>query len=292
LARLVHVLPLPWALALGRGLGAVVGGLVRYRRAEVALALRCSLPQLDSRQHQRILAGMYRHLGQSLVEMIRLIHDTPSAVIARVEFEGTENLRRVREQGRGALLLAAHLGNWEVAAAAWASRGQPVALIAKAIKNGTVNALWTATREKFGMRLLSQRGSYAECLRALRQNEAVACMLDQNMTSDEGLFVEFFGRPACTTPGLAMLAARTGVAVVPVQFIRLAGGRHLCRFLPALPPPPNQDPASLRAATQEYTAILETMIRDHPEQWIWVHRRWRTAPDAPDRSGYRPTPSA
>jgi KDO2-lipid IV(A) lauroyltransferase len=189
-------------------------------------------------------------------------------------------------------LLAAHLGNWEVAAAAWASRGQPVALIAKAIKNGTVNALWTATREKFGMRLLSQRGSYAECLRALRQNEAVACMLDQNMTSDEGLFVEFFGRPACTTPGLAMLAARTGVAVVPVQFIRLAGGRHLCRFLPALPPPPNQDPASLRAATQEYTAILETMIRDHPEQWIWVHRRWRTAPDAPDRSGYRPTPSA
>jgi KDO2-lipid IV(A) lauroyltransferase len=103
-------------------------------------------------------------------------------------------------------------------------------------------------------------------------------MLDQNMTRTEGVFVDFFGRPACTTPGLAYLAAQSQAPVVPIFLLRNPDHRHTFRVLPVIDPPPDRQPDTMREYTQRYTAVLEGVIREHPDQWIWIHRRWRTQP--------------
>lgn len=278
--RILSALPLPAALRLGRGLGGLLGSVIRYHRADAEDALRRAFPDADARWVRETARRCYAHLGMNLVESLRLRRAGRAYVADRVAWSGIETLRRALEGGRGACLLTAHTGNWELACATAPVFGLPLTIVVKPIKGRALDAHVAAVRQAFGLQTLPSRGSYRDCRRTLRDNGLLGFVLDQNMTRDEGVFVDFLGRPACTTAGLAHLAAVARAPVVPVFAERLDGGRHVIHVLPALEPPADTEPETLRAATQVYTRAIEDFIRAHPDQWIWLHRRWRTRPPA------------
>jgi KDO2-lipid IV(A) lauroyltransferase len=272
-------MPLPAALTVGRGIGWFYGSVMRYHRADAREALALSLPERSPSERRRILRRMYAHLGMNAVELCRLTMTRPEDLIRQIRWEGEEHAPGVLARGKGALALSAHLGNWDLLCALSPKLGYPLTIITKEIRNRGINQWWMDVRQRFGLRFVPAHNSYRTCLAELRHNGVIGFILDQNMTYDEGLFVEFFGRPACTTPGLAYLSAHSGAPVVPVFTLREPEpGVHRVRILPPIEPPPDRKPETILAFTQRYTRIIEGMIRQYPEQWIWIHRRWRTQP--------------
>lgn len=269
----------PTQLRVGRGLGFLMGRVLRMRRKNVLAALARCLPERTEAERRNIANGVYRHLGTMAVECLGF-PDQPREVFQQhVDFVGEEHATAALAQGRGMLVLMGHIGNWELLGLAVAGRWAPISVIVRTQRNPEFDAYWRSSREKMGLRPLPAQHSYREALRALKQGEMVAVTLDQNMRRRRGIFVDFFGEQASTTPGLAYLAAQSGAPVVPLYIIRQPDGRHVVHALPALPPPPDREEATIQAATQTYTKILETIIRQHPDQWLWLHNRWRTRPE-------------
>jgi KDO2-lipid IV(A) lauroyltransferase len=277
-ARALGRLPEPLSNRLGIGVGWFLGTVIRHRRRDALEALRLSFPDRSRAELEDMVRGMYRHLGLNLAELSRMIGRGVGAFQDRYVVVGEENLREALDRGKGAFGLTAHLGNWELSAALMPSRGYPTAIVVREIKNPAVNGFWVGIREASGLSVIHRRGAARACIWCSRDNVLVVFVLDQNMTRSEGVFVDFFGRPACTSPGLARLAARLEMPVVPCRCRRRADGVHELKFFPLLEPPPDAEPETIHAATQTYTRLLEEMIREMPEQWIWIHRRWRTRP--------------
>lgn len=272
-------MPLDRALALGARLGDWFGNVLRYHRRDARDALRRAFPDKPAAEVERLLAAMYEHLGMNVIESLRLAGGREDQ-LDLVTVHGEEHLKAALARRRGALILTAHLGNWDLLSLIPPRRGYPLTVITKDVKHPALNAFWMSMRRSHGLRLVPVRGSYRTCLAALRRNELVGFVLDQNMIAAEGIFVDFFSRPACTTPGLAYMAAQAQAPVVPAFIVRGAGGHHDVYALPALDPPPDRHEDTIRAATQTYTRIIEDWVRRYPEQWIWIHRRWRTRPRA------------
>ncbi len=277
ISRFLAMLPLRWALALGRCMGWVFGSVIRYHRREAEEALARSLPELSAEERRRVIRRMYANLGMNLVEILRLPHADEAYFDQYVTRENEEHLRKALAGGKGVLVLTAHMGNWDLLCTLAPHFNYPTTIITKEIKNKALNEYWMTTRARFGLKFVPAHNSFRLCLAALRRNEIVGVILDQNMIDTEGIFVDFFGRPACTTPGLAYLSAQSGAPVVPVYMLR-EGGRHVIRILPPVLPPPDRKPETIRVFTQQYTRLIEDMIRAHPAQWTWIHRRWRTQP--------------
>lgn len=282
LSKLFSTMPLSRALAIGRGLGWFYGSVIRYHRRDALEALRRSLPEKTEAERRSILKGMYLNLGMNAAEDLRLSQVTDEYLRDFVTWDGEAHAHDVLAAGKGMLVLSCHMGSWDLLCSIAPHFNYPTTIITKNIKNDSLNRFWMEARTRFGLKFVPAHNSYRLCLSALRKNEIVGFILDQNMIRTEGIFVDFFGKPACTTPGLAYLSAQSGAAVVPVFMIREAGGRHRVKALPAIPPPPDRKPETIAAFTQQYTKIIEEMIRQYPDQWIWIHRRWRTTPQAGD----------
>lgn len=275
-------------LRVGRALGFVLGRVVRMRRRAVLAALARCLPERTDAERRAIADGVYRHLGTMAVECLGFPGQPREVFQQHVDFVGDEHARAALAQGRGMLILMGHIGNWELMGLALAGRWAPISVIVRTQRNPEFDTYWRESREKMGLRPLPAQHSYREALRALKQGEMVGVTLDQNMRRRRGMFVNFFGEQACTTPGLAYLAAHSGAPVVPLYIIRQPGGRHVVHALPALSPPPDREEATIQAATQTYSNILENIIRQHPDQWLWLHNRWRTRPEQPIPPSRRP----
>ncbi len=279
ISRLCAALPLEWALALGRFVGWVWGSLVRHRRSYAISALNQSFPDKSPSEIKRIVNLMYANLGMNIIETLRLPYERESHPDDILEIVGKENFDIAREKGRGVLLLCAHLDNWElVSVYSPIYLDARVSVVVKKIKSKIGADLMLWLRQRNGLKLIGAKRSYREILKTLKNNEVIGFVIDQNMTGREGEFVEFFGRPACTTLGLAHLAAQSGAAIVPVIPARRPKGRHTIKMLPPIDPPPSKDRDDLLDATQGYTKIIEEAIRDNPDQWLWIHRRWKTRP--------------
>ena len=270
--------PLRRALALGRGMGWVYGSVLRYHRRDALDALARSLPDRDAPARRAIVNEMYCQLGMNLIEILRLDGGRPDDLDDRVRIEGEEIVQEARLRGRGVLILTGHVGNWDLLGMFTGRRGYPLTIISKEIRPAGVNAMWMRMRREFGVSIVPAHNSYRDCLRVLKHNELLGFILDQNRPMEQGIFVDFFGRPASTSPGLAFLAAQSQAPVAPVFIHREGLDRHVLRALPVIEPPPDRSEESIRKATQEYTAVIESEIRRHPEQWIWLHRRWRSQP--------------
>lgn len=273
-------LPLSAALCVGRGLGWVYGSAIRYHRQDAINALSRAFPEKTESEILGIVRRMYANLGMNLAEILRLGKVTDEFLREIIVVEGEELARAALLKNRGTVILTGHLGNWDLLATIVPRLGYPLTVISKDIKNKGVNDFWMNMRRRFGVKFVPAHNSYRTCLTALKKNELVGFILDQNMIDKEGVFVDFFGKPACTTPGLAYMSAQSGAPVVPVFMIRKENGHHLVKVLPPLDPPPNREPGTIREHTQQYTKIIEDMIRQHPDQWIWIHRRWKTVPPA------------
>jgi Kdo2-lipid IVA lauroyltransferase/acyltransferase len=274
----LSALPLSWALAIGRGLGWVYGNVIRYHRKEALDALQRAFPGQPVSELKGIRSRMYRNLGMNLVELCRLPRATDTYLSGHIGWVNEEHVRNALAGGKGLIALTGHIGNWDLLCTVTPRRGYPLTIITKDIKNAAVNEFWMNLRHRYGLKYVPAHNSYRECLKTLKRNESVGFILDQNMTRDEGIFVDFFGRSACTSPGLAFMSAQSGAPVVPVWIVRCEGGRHEVHFLPPIEPPPDRKPETVREYTQKYTAVLEQIIRQQPDQWIWIHRRWRTQP--------------
>lgn len=276
LLKLVSILPLSAVHGLGCFVGFIFGSVMRHHRDDAFQALERSIPELSPKECKYVINTMYRYQGINFMEMIWYSFKGLETIAKAVEVDGMEHYEAALKRGKGVVVLTAHVGNFELMPMATAANGYKLSVIVKRIKNDAVNEVITKLRTHEGLTFLSTKNAYRDCLKALRRNEVVGMVIDQNMTRDEGVFVDFFGKPACTSPGLAYMAAQSKAPIVPVFIYRKPEGGFLLKVQQHLEPPPDRLPETIHEATQLYTTIIEDAVREAPEQWIWMHRRWNT----------------
>jgi len=230
----------------------------------------------------RVARGSVENTAHALLDYLDASDGTLDDLRARVEFSGLEHLRSGRARGKGVFLLSAHFGSWEIAALAVGGLlGEPIASVVRALDNPILERELTRRRTRFGNRVIYKKEAARELLRAMRKNESVAILVDQNVLPREAVFVPFFGRLAATTPSLALLHLKTEAAVVPVFTWPLPGGRYRVGFEEPLLV--GEDAATPRAErvrrlTERYMRVTEAAVRREPAAWLWIHDRWKTRP--------------
>jgi KDO2-lipid IV(A) lauroyltransferase len=273
------VLPQGLALRVGEVLGWVVGVLLGVRRRVVLAHLRQAFPDRTEEWRRRLSRASFRHLGRESLATFLLGRMSPEDVLARTEVDGLEALRGAVERGRGAVVITAHFGNWEIAGAALALRGIPLDVVVQRQRNPFFNDEINRTRERLGMVVIPRNRAPREVLRSLRQGRAVAIVGDQNVRRG-GVFVDFFGRKASTARGAAVFALRTGCAVF--LGVNRSFGGYPVRYRAVLKPVPFEPTGDMEEdilrLTEIYTRYLEGEISRTPEQYFWQHRRWKTRP--------------
>jgi KDO2-lipid IV(A) lauroyltransferase len=280
LLKTLEYLPLPLArmesrlLSLALRYGAP--RLVRAARTNLAFAL----PELAPAQRDAIVRGVYRSLARLLVSLARFPHLSRNNIHHWIHYDGLEHFERARSCGRGVLILTAHLGNWELSAVAHGLYGRPMHVLVRPLDNPYLDALIRRYRTLSGNRIIEKTDSPRRIFEALQANHAVGILVDQNTTPDGGVFVDFFGRQACASSGLVKIALRTGAPVVPgFALWDESLGRYVLRFWPPLEMTVTGDAeADVQVNTQRTHTVLEQIIRQYPDQWLWIHRRWKTRP--------------
>lgn len=236
--------------------------------------LELAFPERPVAERERILNGMFRSLGRLLAVVARMHRLTPRTVGRYIRYEGREHFDRALEAGRGVLFFTAHLGNWELSAFAHAMLAQPMHVVVRPLDNPLLDAYAGRLRTLSGNRLIGKKDYARSILKALEANEAVGILADQNAAPEYGVFVEFFGTPACAHGGFARLAAHTGAVVIPgFALWSDEEQRYVLRF-----DAPIEMSGQTAVDTQRLHAHLEGVIREYPEQWLWIHRRWKTRP--------------
>ncbi len=261
--------------ALGELAYWILPGRRRVALTNLALALGS---ELNSRLRAAVARATFHHLGVTTLECCRLFFGPPGAMLGRVRVEGVEHIKAALAEGRGAFYLGAHYGNWELLAASHVLAGYPVSVVVRPLDNPFLEALLARGRERGQVRQIPKRAAVRGVREALTRGECVGIMLDQD-AGRHGTFVPFFGRPASTSRTLAVLALRTGAPVVPVFIRRLPAGDHEITMEPAIPlVRTGQRDRDVEINTARFTEAIERHVRAHPEQWFWVHRRWKTRP--------------
>lgn len=279
LQRFSLALSPPAARRFGTVLGLLGFHVVRFRRRMVERAIRGALG-LDRGDPmiRRLARANFVHYGLLVVEILRLRRIIEGELEREVRFVGMEHLEMARAQGKGVLALTAHLGNYDLLAVAVTCAGYPVSFISKRVKNKHIERFWMAERAAAGLRIFTRGDSPRELLKTLKNNEILGVILDQHAHAN-GVWVEFFGRPAKTLNVLANLARASGAAVVPMFSRRLDDGTHLIEVLPAVPfEERGSREETVEHNTQRYTAVIEQAVRANPEQWTWIHKRWKPQP--------------
>lgn len=237
-------------------------------------------PDLGPRERRRLLKRVFRNLGRLLGEFSQFPKLTPETIREIVTYEGLEHYERARAQGRGVLILTAHFGAWELSAFAHALLGYPMHVLIRPLDNPRLDRLIARYRTLSGNRLIPKREAARQVLRALRAGETVGVLMDLNTQPQEGLFCDFFGRPACTSALIARSALRTGAPVIPGFLIWDERTRtHILHFDPPVPLIRTGDAhRDAHLNTERFNKVLEDFIRRYPDQWLWVHKRWHTRP--------------
>lgn len=273
-------LPGPLAAWLGRRLGDLLYLILPSRRRVALVNIRHAFPELTPPQHERLCRRATQHLGLVVMELCAMLVRPLDHLLARITVDGREHIDKVMAAHGRALMLTGHLGNWEILSAAHRLAPYSLAVVVRPLDAGWLNAIAERLRLKTGVELIAKRQALRPVLAALARGGMVAILLDQNASRREGVFVPFFGRLASTSRSLAVLAVRTGVPIVPIFARREAGGRHRVIIWPPLAPPTTNDREKATVElTARCTATIEEAIRQAPEQWLWMHGRWRTRPE-------------
>jgi KDO2-lipid IV(A) lauroyltransferase len=277
LIRLFQMLPFRIAVWGGALLGRLFYLVDRRHRSITLENLKGALGEEKSgRERKRIAVRAFENLGRSVVEFAWIQGRPAAELMGRTTFEGIEHIEAAVREKKGVVLLSAHFGNWEWMGTALSLLGTPIHVVARPLDNPELNNMINAWRERHGNRVLNKRTSAAELMRLLRAREVVGVLLDQNTTAGEAVFVDYFGRPAATHKGLAVLALRTGAAVLPIFAVR-ENNRHRVIIEKPLEIVRTGDlERDLREATALFTRAIESAVRRHPDHWLWVHRRWKT----------------
>jgi Kdo2-lipid IVA lauroyltransferase/acyltransferase len=266
--------PRPVAERLARSYTALLDlALPRLRRVAMR-NLGLAMPDKTEAERNEIANGVFRSIARLLVAFANFPKINRENVSAWIRYEGYEHFERALRCGRGVLFATAHLGNWELSAFAHALLSSPMHVIVRPLDNPSIDRLVSRRRALSGNHIIEKMDFARPLLKALHDNEAVGILIDQNSNLEQGVFVDFFGLPACAGTGFAKIAARTGAVVIPgFALWSDKDKRYVLRFYP---------PVEMTGRAEEDTArlqsALESVIREYPDQWLWIHRRWKTRP--------------
>jgi Kdo2-lipid IVA lauroyltransferase/acyltransferase len=279
----VKLLSLP-PRSVARSIGASIGRMALVLTPRLArvgdLNLRLAFPEKSAAERQQILRMLYRNLGWLLAEFCQMPGYTAQQTQSFIRYEGLEHYLAARDQGKGVLILTGHLGAWELSSFYHSLMGYPMSIVIRRLDNPLVDNLVNHIRCLHGNQVLHKDDFARGLLGSMRRGETVGILMDTNMTPPQGAFVDFFDYPACTGSGMARVALKTGARVLPGFLLwEEATQQYVLRFGAPLNLPTSENAeADVLAHTALFTKVIEDYIRQYPDQWLWVHRRWKTRP--------------
>ncbi|MBI2682116.1 MAG: lysophospholipid acyltransferase family protein [Acidobacteriales bacterium] len=281
LLRTIGALPrrLAWALCMSLAMlvYALHGKLRRVGMRNLAIAF----PEMSEKDRKKILRTVYLGLGRQMAEFCRFPRYTKENVREIAVYEGFECLEEARKRGKGLLFLTGHFGGWEVGSFAHSLYGNPIKIVVRDLDNPLVDGMVKQYRTMHGNQTIDNREFLRGLLSSMREGETVGILMDTNMTPPQGVFADFFGVPAATAAGMARVALKTDAAVIPAYTVwDPAIHKYKICFEPALHLIRTGDTdADVLANTALFNKALEKIVRKYPDQWLWVHRRWKTRPE-------------
>ena len=283
--KILGLLPRPMARAFGIFLGQLIY-VLHFRLRQVGLRnLELAFPEMAVAERKRILRGEFTSLGRQLAEVCQFPRYSLKNVDDVIVYDGLENYEQAYARKKGVLFLTAHFGGWELSAFMHSMHGHWMHVVMRPMDNAYLDRLIREYRTMHGNKTVAKDDFVRGLLSAMKAGEVVGILMDTNMTPPQGIFVKYFGIDACTASGLARIALRTDAAVVPTFTIwdeQLK--KYRLRFDPAVELVRSSDQeADIAANTQLFTSIIESYVRKYPEQWLWVHRRWKTRPPGEPR---------
>lgn len=276
------MLPMTLALKAGELLGFVFYVLWGSRRKiaidNVEKAVGAGGLKIDVSPAQ-VVRKSFMNLGRSLAEIIKIYFGLGRGLIDSIEVVGFDNYLKAKERGKGILFITGHCGNWELTALGFGARVAPLAVIARAQNNPYLNRLVEKTRARYGNRIIYKQGALMAILSVLRNNGMVGVLMDQAVLPEEGYIIDFLGRGAWTMKIPAIIARKRGAAVLPA-FIHREGNRYIGTLYPEVPLSQEKDEEkALIEDTKKFSSYIENYIREHPAEWLWIHRRWKRVPE-------------
>ncbi len=272
-------LPEPLSRAMGTAIGLVFYAVDAPHRRVAVRQLEAAFPVRSHGECRRLARQTFGPFGRLVVTVLRASTMTPAQILERVEVEGADRVRAGLAGGKGVIIFVGHFGYWELHGLVHGIVLPSLAVLARPLDNPRLEAMLERTRRATGNTVIYRQGALRKVLRALEANQAVAIPIDQHIQGANAVTVDFFERPASTTSALAMLALRTGAPVIPAFALPLPGGRYRLIYEHPVEPPPAGSADPVRELTQRCSDVLEMYVRRHPHLWLWMHRRWREAPN-------------
>ena len=274
-----------FSLRRSRLLGSRFGRLAFYldarHRGIVLRNLALALDGDDPVANRKLARHVFENLGKVFFEIAWAARQTRKSLFKVIRVKGLTHLRNAYRKGHGVLFLTAHFGNWELLTVFPATIPYPTNIVYRPLDFSPLDRFFVDLRSRFGGRLIPTRRSAGRIVKSLRSGEIVALLMDQNVDWYEGVFVDFMGHLACTSKGMALLALKTEAPVVPIFMVRTAGGFEVT-ILPEIELFKSGDKIKdIETNTAQYNKAIETIVRRHPDQWFWVHQRWKTKPFHP-----------
>jgi KDO2-lipid IV(A) lauroyltransferase len=279
--KMLGVLPRPVARWLAWGSVRILLFLLPRMRKTAEFNLRLAFPEWSDARRQAVLNGMARNLGRMAAEFARLPGYTAENIENVVVLDGHENFLEGKSRGKGVIYLTGHIGAWELSSYAHALYGFPLHYMARPLDNAPLDAMVNEYRGRSGNKPIYKNEAARMMLKVLKGAGTIGILADQNTMPGEGVFVDFFGTPACTTTGIARVALHTDAAVVPgYAYWDENLRKYRLRFEPPVELVRTGDAdRDVRENTQRFTRVIEEIIRKHPEQWVWIHARWKNRPE-------------
>ncbi|MBW1681885.1 MAG: hypothetical protein JRF59_05855 [Deltaproteobacteria bacterium] len=270
-------IPKPWLIPLGKALGLSAYALDLRHRRIVKRNLRFANPDWPAERVLRVSRQVFQHAACTFLEIAQMTGMRREDVLSRVRVEGEEHLTDAIRDGKGAIIISAHMGNWEMAVVfASCFLSEPLVAVARTIRSRAANRRILALRTRFGNIILDKQNALPKMVRMLRQGRSLGILIDQGTVRSEGVEVEFFGKTTTATPVAALLGRRYGRPVVPAFCVREPDGAMKVIIRPPVELQKTEDlQADLQVNTQRMTFAIEEMIRAYPEQWFWFHKRWK-----------------
>ena len=276
------VLPRPVAIAVGLSIGHLAYLLPGNLRRTGKRNLDIAFPELSEPERRRLLRGCFASLGRLLGEFSQLPKATPESLRRIIEYDevGLAHLREAEKNKRGVIFLTGHLGVWELHSFGWSALEYPLSFLVRPLDNPRVEEMIEAVRTRFGNRAIDKQSAARQALRVLREGGTLGILSDLNTQTREGVFVPFFGRLACTTAGIATLALKTDAVVIPTCAVwNKQRKRYFFHGDPPVELVRTGDHAKdIEVNTARFAAAVEHMVRLYPDQWLWIHKRWKTRP--------------
>jgi Kdo2-lipid IVA lauroyltransferase/acyltransferase len=276
------VLPRPIAVVLGRTMGRIAFWLPLNLRRTGERNLEIAFPEMSNQERQGLLRGCFDSLGRLLAEFSQFPRMSPERLRGMIEYDqvGLAHLRDAEKNKRGVIFLTGHLGAWELLSFGWSALEYPISFLVRPLDNARVEEMIEGVRTRFGNQAIDKKSAARQALRVLRQGGTLGILSDLNTNEFEGVFVPFFGKLACTTAGIATLALKTDAVVIPTCAIwDRKRKRYFFHGDPAVELVRTGDhDKDIEVNTARFAAAIERMIRLYPDQWLWIHKRWKTRP--------------